>query len=157
MTKETMIKNYRKFSAADSYVIGFIYKHEVYMVEVDEIMPRYMSVERESSKNGHAPNLRLRLSKKYKEQLLRKGAICLGGEELVCDSKFKNKGVQFEKMVSEIYGIPYKGKDSVPFYVQGDISVNGKEIQIKFENASIVTSSTLERLKKGKRKKYKTA
>ena len=52
MTKETMIRNYRKFSAADSYILGFIYNHEVYAVEVAEIMPRYMRVEHESSKKG---------------------------------------------------------------------------------------------------------
>jgi hypothetical protein len=52
MNKETMIKNYRRFSAADSYVLGFIYKHEVYIIEVKEIMPRFMRVEHESSKKG---------------------------------------------------------------------------------------------------------
>ena len=52
MTKETMIRNYRKFSAADSYILGFVYKHEVYMIEVEEIMPRFMRVERESTRNG---------------------------------------------------------------------------------------------------------
>lgn len=27
MNKQTMIRNYRKFSAADAYILGFIYKH----------------------------------------------------------------------------------------------------------------------------------
>lgn len=27
MNKQTMIRNYRRFSAADAYILGFIYKH----------------------------------------------------------------------------------------------------------------------------------
>ena len=49
MTKETMIRNYRKFSAANAYILGFEYKHNIYYIMVDEIPPRYMTVERESS------------------------------------------------------------------------------------------------------------
>jgi hypothetical protein len=37
MTKQTMIKNYRKFSAADSYILGFEYKHNIYAIEIGEI------------------------------------------------------------------------------------------------------------------------
>lgn len=147
MTKETMIRNYRKFSAADAYILGFIYKHEVYMIEVAEIMPRYMRVEHESSKKGGAEKLQLRLPQNYQKQLLKKGAICLGNETIL-NGQY-NKGVEFERIISEKNGIPFRGKDSEPFYKSGDICVNGKEIQIKFNGAQIVVSKTLEKLKKG--------
>ena len=52
MTKQNAIRYYRKFSAADAYIIGFEYKHEVYVAVVDEIMPRLLRVERESSSKG---------------------------------------------------------------------------------------------------------
>ena len=148
MTKETMIRNYRKFSAADSYILGFIYKHEVYMAEVTEIMPRFMRVEHESSKHGGCAKLQLRLTKKYQEQLMRKGAICLGSEEIL-NGEY-NKGVEFERIINEINGKEFRGKDNVPFYIEGDLNINGKEVQVKFNGAQIVVERTLKNLQKRK-------
>ena len=148
MTKATMIKNYRKFSGAESYIIGFVYKHQLYMIKVAEIMPRYMSVQHSSSKTGRVPKLQLTINNSHKEQMIRKGAICLGSEDLVvCDDL--NKGFAFERLVSEYYGIEYRGQDNVGFWVGGDLEVNGEQIQIKFQGAQIVAEKTLERLKKG--------
>ena len=148
MTKATMIKNYRKFSGAESYIIGFVYKHQLYMIKVAEIMPRYMSVQHSSSKTGRVPKLQLTINNSHKEQMIRKGAICLGSEDLVVCSDL-NKGFAFEKLVSEFYGIEYRGQDNVGFWVGGDLEVNGEQIQVKFQGAQIVAEKTLERLKKG--------
>lgn len=146
MTKETMIRNYRKFSAADSYILGFIYKHEVYMIEVAEIMPRYMRVEHESSKKGGCAKLQLRLPQNYQKQLMRKGAICLGSEEIL-NGEY-NKGVEFERLISEMNGQTFRGKDNVPFYVEGDLEIDGRQVQIKFNGAQIVVERTLKKLQK---------
>jgi hypothetical protein len=148
MTKQTMIRNYRKFSAADSYILGFIYKHEVYMIEVNEIMPRYMRVEHESSKKGGCAKLQLRLPQNYQKQLIKKGAVSIGNENILNGDY--NKGVQFEKIISEMNGQEFRGKDNVPFYVSGDLEINGKQVQIKFNGAQIVVERTLEKLKKAK-------
>lgn len=146
MTKETMIRNYRKFSAADSYILGFIYKHEVYMIEVKEIMPRYMRVEHESSRKGGCAKLQLRLPQNYQKQLMRKGAICLGSEDIL-NGEY-NKGVEFERLVSELNGQTFRGKDNVPFYVEGDLEIEGRQVQIKFNGAQIVVERTLKKLQK---------
>ena len=146
MTKETMIRNYRKFSAADSYILGFEYKHQIYMVEVNEIMPRYMTVERESSKKGGARKLQLRLKKEHKEALIRKGATLIGNEDIL-NGQY-NKGIEFERIVSEMNGQTFRGKDNVGFWVAGDLNIEGREVQIKFNGAQIVVETTLERLKK---------
>lgn len=146
MTKQTMIRNYRRFSAADAYIVGFIYKHNLYIAVMEEIAPRFMKVERESSKKGGRRKLQLRLNNQYKEQLIKKGAELVGTEEML-NGKY-NKGVEFEKLVSERNGIEYRGKDSVGFWVAGDIEINGKQYQIKLEGAQIVVESTLENLKK---------
>lgn len=45
MTKQTMIKHYRKHSAADSYIVGFTYDKGLYFVEMAEIAPRFLNVE----------------------------------------------------------------------------------------------------------------
>jgi len=147
MKKDTMIRNYRKFSAADAYILGFVYQHELYMATVEEIMPRFMKVERESSKKGGHQKLQLRLNNKYMLQLIRRhNAVCLGSEKLL-DGRY-NKGVEFERLVSELNGIEYRGKDNVPFYKAGDLSVDGKEFQIKLNGAQIVVETTLKKLQK---------
>lgn len=146
MNKQTMIRNYRKFSAAEAYALGFVYDHKLYVAYVDEIAPRYMRVEHESSKKGGKQKLQLRLTKPYMAQLMRKGAECLGGEELLIGDY--NKGVEFERLISERNGIEYRGKDSVGFWVAGDVEINGKQVQVKMNGAQIVVENTLENLKK---------
>ena len=146
MTKETMIRNYRKFSAANSYILGFIYNHEVYAIEVTEIMPRYMRVEHESSKKGGCAKLQLRLPKNYQEQLIRKGAVVIGSENIL-NGEY-NKGVEFERIISEMNGQEFRGKENVGFWVEGDLEIDGRQVQIKFNGAQIVVETTLERLKK---------
>lgn len=146
MNKATMIRNYRKFSASDAYALGFVYKHELFVAMVDEIAPRFMKVERESSKKGGRQKLQLRLNNKNKEYLIRKGAEYLGSETLLIGEY--NKGVEFERLIYTVNGQEYRGKDNVGFWVAGDIEINGKQVQVKLEGAQIVVESTLENLKK---------
>lgn len=146
MNKQTMIRNYRRFSAAEAYIIGFTYKHTVYAIMVDEIMPRYMRVEHESSKKGGAAKLQLRLPNQYKEQLLHRGAVALGSEDIL-NGEY-NKGVEFERLISEMNGQPFRGKESVGFWVEGDIEIDGKQVQVKFNGAQIVVEKTLHRLQR---------
>ena len=146
MTKQTMIKNYRKFSAADSYILGFEYKHNIYAIEIGEIPPRYMTVEHESSKKGGSAKLQLRLKKAYKEQLLRKGATLIGNEDILKGEY--NKGVEFERIISEMNGQAFRGKENVGFWVEGDLEIDGRQVQIKFNVAQIVVETTLKILQK---------
>jgi hypothetical protein len=146
MVKATAIRNYRKYSAADAYILGFVYGHKVYAATVDEIAPRFMRVEHESSKKGGCEKLQLRLVKKDMEYLIRKGAECLGDENILIGEY--NKGVEFERAIYDRNGQEFRGKDSVGFWVAGDIEINGKQVQIKMNGAQIVVYSTLERLKK---------
>jgi hypothetical protein len=143
MTKANMIKTYRQFSAADNYILGFVYEKMLYMVRVAEIMPRYLNVEEASRNQGE--NLRLRLKKKHKEQLMKKAPICLGSADCLNDSKY-NKGEIFEKLVTEYYGQEWK-KDTVPFWVQGDINLNGEEVQIKLDSATLMNTKQVAKLK----------
>lgn len=150
MKKEAMIKNYRKFSAADAYILGFVFQHELYMATVGEIAPRFMKVEREASKKGGHQKLQLRLNNKYMLQLIRRhNAVKLGSENLLGTNG--NKGVKFERLISELNGIPFRGKDNVPFWKDGDLTVDGVSYQIKLNGAQIVVETTLEKLKKANR------
>jgi hypothetical protein len=142
-TKKTMIKHYRNHSAADSYILGFVNDKMLYMVEVAEIMPRFLSVEQASRNQGE--NLRLRIKKNLEKQLMRKNPVCLGSAELLKAEKY-NKGEIFEKLVTEYFGQNWV-KDTVPFWVQGDIEVNGKQIQIKLDSATLMNTKQIVKLK----------
>ena len=144
MNKNTMIRNYRKLSVADSYILGFIYDKMLYMLEVAEIAPRFLNVEEASRNQGE--NLRLRLKKAHKASLMKKQPICLGSADCLVADKY-NKGEIFEKLVTEYFGQEWK-KDTVPFYVDGDINVNGKKIQIKLDSATLMNTKQLKKLSK---------
>lgn len=144
MTKNTMIRNYRKFSIADSYILGFIYDKMLYMLEVAEIAPRFLNVEEASRNQGE--NLRLRLKKAHKASLMKKQPICLGSADCLNAEKY-NKGEIFEKLVTEYFGQVWK-KDTVPFYKDGDITVNGKKIQIKLDSATLMNTKQIKNIKK---------
>ena len=143
MTKGNAIRYYRKFSGADKYIIGFEYKKEMYMAIVDEIMPRYISVERESSKKGGKEKLQLRLRNQHKEQLIRKGATKIDYERTQ-----GNNGRNFEVWVQNYFGQTAREWDNDGFWVGGDVAVDGLEYQIKFEGAQIVMFNTLKELQK---------
>ena len=143
MTKQTMIKTYRQFSAADAYILGFVFEKMLYMVMVDEIMPRYLNVEEASRNQGE--NLRLRLKKAHRAQLMKKSPICLGSADCLNAEKY-NKGEIFEKLVTEYFGQTWE-KDTVPFWVQGDINLDGKEVQIKLDSATLMNTKQIARLK----------
>lgn len=143
MTKANMIRTYRQYSAADNYILGFIYDKMLYMIRVAEIMPRYLNVEEASRNQGE--NLRLRLKKAHKAQLMKKAPICLGSADCLNDSKY-NKGEIFEKLVTEYYGQTWT-KDNIPFYIQGDINLNGEEVQIKLDSATLMNTKQIARLR----------
>ena len=147
MKKENAIHYYRKFSGADAYILGFVYKHDLYCITVDEIMPRFMRVEKSSSKKGGHEKLQFRLNNALKEQLIRKGAEKIGTETDLLEIA-GNKGVSFERMVYRINGQEPRPKDSVRFDKGGDININGVEYQIKLDGAQIVEFRTLNKIQK---------
>lgn len=144
MTKQTMIKNYRKYSAADSYIVGFVLNKMLYFVEMAEIKPRFLNVEVASRNQGE--NLRLRIKKAQKESLMKKNPICLGSADLLNEEKY-NKGEIFERLVTEYYGQEWE-KDTIPFWVQGDINVDGREVQIKLDSATLMNTKQIKKLQK---------
>ena len=144
MTKQTMIKTYRQYSAADGYILGFVLDKMLYFVQVNEIMPRFLSVEEASRNQGE--NLRFRLKKAQKISLMKKNPVCLGSADLLVADKY-NKGEIFEKLVTEFFGQVWE-KDTIPFWVQGDINLDGKEIQIKLDTATLMNTKQVAKLKK---------
>lgn len=143
MTKQTMLRNYRKIDSANSYILGFVDKGVVYMVSCPSIPPRYISYEQASRNQGMS--LRLRLRKSFQKQLMKK-AIAIGIVANLSEGVY-NKGENFERLVTERFGMVWK-KDNIACNVQGDICVNGEEIQIKFDGATLTNEKTLKNLRK---------
>ncbi|MCD8201876.1 MAG: hypothetical protein LUD47_07420 [Clostridia bacterium] len=143
MTANTMIRNYRAYSAADRYIIGYLDNHNVYMVETDKIMPRFLHMEKASQKNGGGYSLRLRITKDRKQELKNQNPVCLGSE-MILKSTLYNRGEMFEKAVTEYLGQTWT-KDNKPFYKGGDIETKDHSYQVKFDGATVTTESVLKR------------
>lgn len=144
---DRMRKDYERFTGAEGYAIGFHIGEDVYCAMLDRIPRRFTRLQKECKKNGGGYGLYISVrSKKAKNELMKK-AVLVGKVADLKNDKY-NKGVMFEKMVYEINGQEFRGKDSVRFTEGGDIVINGKEIQVKYEHARICYDKTLQKLKK---------
>ena len=145
---DRMRKQYEEFTAAQGYIIGFEMNGIVYGVEWDKIPRRFTRIQKECSKCGGGYGLYVNITgKKVQEKLIKKSIVFGTVEQLA--SETYNKGVMFEKMVYEFYGQEFRGKDNVPFHKAGDITIDGKEVQVKFLKARICYDRTLKKLSQG--------
>lgn len=147
--KEQMVKEYEKYSKADSYVFGFARRGRVFAVKAS--FEKVASLTREcsgSSSRGGYQQVRIYISSLEQALLIANGqAEDIGAEEELSADKRYNKGVNFERMVVESYGLKWQGKDKVPFWVAGDFEVNGKQVQVKFQGAELTNERALQSAK----------
>lgn len=143
---DRMRRDYERFTAAEGYIIGFPIENDVYAIEFDKIPRRLTRVQKECSKLGGGYGLYVKITKTDAKKLVKK-ASKVGTLDDITDSIY-NKGVMFEKLIWERNGMEFRGKDSVPFYKSGDITLDGKEIQIKYLHARICYDKVLIKLKK---------
>lgn len=147
MTKQEMINGWKNLETADYYIIGFAYKHRVYMLAQDDINEDYIALDRESSKRGGGLKIRFKLDNEKRLALIAQGAQEIGIDTMLKQPK-KNKGEAFEDMIKARFNQPHDKKDSTPFYEAGDMRYNNKEVQIKFEGGQLTTEKQLNRLEK---------
>ena len=148
---DRMRKQYEALTAAEAYIIGFEKDGIVYGAYMNKIPRRYTRVQKECSSAGGGYGLYVDVkSKKARNELLKKGAVAMGTLEELESGEY-NRGVMFEKMVYESNGQEFRGKDSVPFHVAGDITLNDKEVQVKYLHARICYDKTLKKLSKKER------
>lgn len=148
MTREEMIRNYELHTAANYYQFGFEYKGNLYsystanLNDVDEAL----KFDRTSTERGGHAKIRIRFSAKMKACLIaNRKAIKLGNIHLLDYADKWNKGEHFEHYIHDINGKEYR-KNHVPFYQSGDIEINGKQVQLKYDAATLVEETTLNRL-----------
>ena len=153
---DRMRKQYEQFTAAEGYIIGFRNGDKVYAINLDKIPRRYTRIQKESKSNGGGYGLYIKITEPaiLAEIMPKAYYVCeladlidnKGHFDQKGELRYFNKGVMFEKKIWELNGMEFRGKDSVRFYESGDITIDGKEIQVKFEWARICYDRTLKRL-----------
>ena len=146
MNKEQMLKIYYAAAAAHKYIVGFILNGLLYYVVFDNTLPDAMlKLGRTSSKRGGVQQIRVRLDTKMRT-ILRNRAICLGKAEIMDFDDSYNKGEHFERIITERVAGKKWVKDSTPFWISGDVEINGEQYQIKFDNAELTNEKALAKL-----------
>lgn len=145
MSKNMMMKLYNRYTAAQGYALCYSFNKKVYCAMVSEIDDDMLQVWHESSKKGGCAKIQVVIKKEHKVRLMPKSFELCDNSDLI--DEVYNKGVMCEKAVYDFFGQEWQGKDSVPFYKDGDITINNKRIQVKYERAQLVTEKTLVRLR----------
>lgn len=139
-----LLKVYEDTTAAVWTLLVFQLAGRAYAARLDAITADMVTLDRESSQNGGATKLRFKLSNRQKVALIEAGAEEVGNIADILSLQ-KNKGNAVECWATRrCMGIEWV-KDSIPYYMQGDIRVNGEEVQVKFENASLTNVSVMEK------------
>ena len=136
---------YNRIAGAHKYIVGFVRHGVVYYVKLNFAeLCQLLKDDRASSKRGGTFKLRVRVTAEQAINFIHSGRaveLCKV-EELEANAKY-NKGENFERIITETLTSELWVKDSVPFYVKGDINVNGEEIQIKLDGAELTNEKTL--------------
>lgn len=138
-----MIETYNKNSAAHSYWFGFILSGLVYVVcgmTFDELST-YFKADRASSAKGGFAKIRIRATVPELKALLPK-AVLLGTESILMDSKW-NRGDMLEKAIVERFTTEQWAKNSTPFFLDGDATIEGVKVQIKLNGAELTNEKIL--------------
>lgn len=142
---KTLIDWYNEKSYTHFYIFGFSYKGNVYMTHSNsETLPYILKLDKASRGAGYS--LRFKPNMAQKLLLLTNSEVLCSVEffkETLANSKY-NKGEVFEKMVTEKYGQIWE-KDNVPFWKDGDLTVDGIAYQIKFESATFTNEKQMAR------------
>lgn len=144
MTRNEMINRYNALSVATAYIIGFVLNGFLYYTMSAHIADDYLKLDRMSSKRGGWAKIRVKLSSADRKALVEYGkAVLVGSADLLNTDDRYNKGERFERIITETLTGEEWVKDSVPFNVAGDITLNGQEVQIKFDGAELTNEKTL--------------
>lgn len=146
MTMNEMVILYARKSAAHKYALGFVYEGKLYVVVLSFAeLSRFFKLDRASSKRGGFAKIRIKLTAKDRAELSATAEL-IGAEDLLTKDAKHNKGENFERELTERWTAETWVKDSVPFYVAGDIRVDGVEIQVKLDGAELTNEKILSRI-----------
>lgn len=143
------LKMYELTKASELYYIIFIYKKVVYLYKTKKLKEEIIK-ERLSSKKEKT--LSIYMNNKIKEEIINNEEI----EVLMTLKEFNrkckyyktiknyNKGNVTELLIYKMANQKYE-RDNIAYYKDGDITIDNVKIQVKFQNATIATYSTIEK------------
>lgn len=140
-----MITTYHEHSAADEYWFGFVLHHLLYVVPniAFDTLRKFFRLETAAQSKGGFRKIRIRARVAELEALL-PDAILLGNEDLL--KCVKNNGDALEKILTERFtDTQWKKHDSGAFFLSGDIVIDGKQVQVKFNLAELTNERILKR------------
>ena len=144
--KDFWLNEYEKFSGCTHYEIYFIFKNNLFKIEMKKLDNEIVKIGRESSSKGGWEKLRLQISSAKKQQWIIEGKA----KQIMTSEKFiaiaqengLNKGQTCEYLSAKARKQEYK-LDNVRFDKAGDVNLKRKKIQVKFENASLTQLRTI--------------
>ena len=151
MTIHEAIIAYETLAFTHNYIYGFTYRHNVYFTFETGLDADACTFDTASSANGGGQVLRFRPTAKSKKAWLENATmLCSEAEweayvEANKHGKQKNRGIAFERILSERYGVTEWAPNNDTFDTAPDMVINGVGYQLKFERAQIIAMTTLER------------
>lgn len=141
---ENLLIGYNATTAATLYFIGFILHGLIYGGFVKVLPLEALQLSRESTARGGALKIRVRFKKDTKLTLKARGIVkpLTTITALEVDKRY-NRGDNFEKWVVENIAGKQWAKNSTPYWISGDMELNGEQVQIKFDGAELVNEKSL--------------
>ena len=139
-----MIATYAAHSAADEYWFSFTVDGSTYVVPNIgwEKLVTFFKPDFTSHKKGHKFIIRIKATADECREMI-PSAIRLGHAGILTE-KVKNAGDGLEIILTERFTTEQWVKhDSTPFFVRGDLRINGKEVQAKANGATLTTADFL--------------
>lgn len=151
MTITEAINAYEALAFTHHYIYGFTYRHNVYFTFETGLSSEACAFDTASTANGGGQVLRFRPTSKSKKAWLENATmLCTEAEwdayvEANRHGKQRNRGIAFERILSERYGVTDWAPNSDTFDTAPDMVINGVGYQLKFERAQIIALNTLAR------------
>ena len=150
MTSAEVKRLYHTNSASARYIVGFIRDGKVYYVTVEwKQLRKWLRDSRTASSKGGVLQIRV-----YVPAEDQRKAIANGSAKELCSVETLeaqtngNEGDRFEKIVAEVLaGMVWK-KTRTPFYEAGDITLNGEQVQVKLNGATLTDEKVIKNMKK---------
>ena len=139
-----MIATYAAHSAAEEYWFGFTIDGNAYVVPniPFAVLASFLKPGFTSHKKGHKFVLRVKATAEECRALIPQ-AIRLGTAAVLTE-RVKNAGDGLEIILTERFTPEQWVKhDSAAFFEKGDLRINGKEVQVKLNGATLTTENFL--------------
>lgn len=149
--KELLAKTYNEMNATHNYIFGFVRKHIVYKVTLQNVTAETIAIISKVDYDSRNKTASLRFIPTVAQTTY---LMTLNPEKVCTEEEFEsrvkankyNRGENFENIIYEQNNMNWS-KDKKPFTEDGDITINGTPYQIKYNKATFANMKTLENLK----------